>query len=273
MINDCAGYWQTSFYNAITTWNVGSADDWAVIEAWKAKRNDFVLPLEPELIDYNVLECKLLAELMTKLDQTAMALGIRLERYHGAGTLAEALLKKHGVDAFRSEDDSHPSDLDLAIRCAFFGGRFESAVVGIVPTLHVWDIASAYPAAMVTLPCLRHGHWIHHEHGATAHAAGRFHIGPRALGRLAIGAAALRSAARTGGRTRACCTHRPAKAGIGSRRCGRQSTTAVSMVSRCSTLGNGRRSVSIIPSSGCRICTKNVSASGRTPPAWSSSTA
>jgi DNA polymerase type B, organellar and viral len=163
VINDCSGYWQTSFYNAITTWNIGSSDEWAVIEAWKAKRNDFVLPLDPELIDYNVLECKLLAELMTKLDQTALGLGIRMERYHGAGTLAEALLIKHGVDAFRSEDDSHPPDLDLAIKCAFFGGRFESAVVGIVPTLHVWDIASAYPAAIVTLPCLRHGRWIHHE--------------------------------------------------------------------------------------------------------------
>ncbi len=163
VINDCAGYWQTSFYNAITTWNVGSAAEWAFIDEWKAKRSDFLLPLEPELLDYNLLECKLLAELMTKLDKTAMALGIRLERYHGAGTLAEALLKGHGVDAFRSEDGSRPADLDHAIKCAFFGGRFESAMIGIVPTLHVWDIASAYPAALVTLPCLRHGHWTHHE--------------------------------------------------------------------------------------------------------------
>ena len=27
----------------------------------------------------------------------------------------------------------------------------------------MWDIASAYPAAMVTLPCLRHGEWRHHK--------------------------------------------------------------------------------------------------------------
>ncbi len=163
VVNDCAGYWQTSFHGAITTWGVGTAEELAVIQEWKAKRSDFTLPLAREVVDYNLLECKLLAELMTKLDRTAVALGIRLERYHGAGTLAEALLKKHGVDAFRSDGEAREPDLDHAIMCAYFGGRFESAVVGVVPTLHVWDIASAYPAAMVTLPCLRHGHWIHHK--------------------------------------------------------------------------------------------------------------
>ncbi len=162
VINDCGGYWQTTFYEAIRTWKVGSAEEWGVIEEWKARRSDFTLPLSSDVIDYNVLECKLLAELMTKLDQTALGLQIRLERYHGAGTLAEALLKKHGVDQFRSDDAGRPSALTEIIRCAFFGGRFENAVVGIVPTLHVWDIASAYPAAMVTLPCLRHGQWIRH---------------------------------------------------------------------------------------------------------------
>lgn len=162
-VYDCAGYWQTSFYKAIGDWKVGTFDELSAIKAGKDRRDDFTLPLAQDVLDYNVLECKLLADLMTKLDHTARDLGIRLRAYHGAGTLAEALLDQHTTSEYSAAPESRPPELEYAIDCAFFGGRFESAVVGIVEALHVWDIASAYPAVMVTLPCLRHGEWKHHE--------------------------------------------------------------------------------------------------------------
>lgn len=162
-IYDCAGYWQTSFYKAIGGWQIGTVDELATIKAGKESRDEFTLPLAQDVLDYNVLECKLLAELMTKLDWTARDLGIRMRAYHGAGTLAEALLDQHATSEYSGAPDSRSPELEYAINCAFFGGRFENAVVGVVEALHVWDIASAYPAAMVTLPCLRHGEWRHHK--------------------------------------------------------------------------------------------------------------
>jgi hypothetical protein len=99
---------------------------------------------------------------MTKLAATAVDVGIVLRKYHGAGTLAEALLDMHRIDAYCEDASTRPPALISAVDRAFFGGCFATSVVGIVPELHCFDIASAYPAAMVSLPCLAHGHWIHH---------------------------------------------------------------------------------------------------------------
>ncbi len=162
-IHDCAGYWQTSFLQALTTWEIGTSKERATIQQWKAQRNEFTLPLPDDVVAYNVLECRLLAKLMTRLDSVAEGLGIHQTAYFGAGALAEALLDKHNVARYLGDPASRCDELVHAINCAYFGGRFESAVVGIVPELHVWDIASAYPAAMASLPCLRDGSWVYHD--------------------------------------------------------------------------------------------------------------
>ncbi len=162
-IYDCAGYWQTSFLQALTTWEIGTSEERATIQQWKAQRNEFTLPLSDDVVAYNVLECRLLAQLMTRLDGVAEGLEIHQTRYFGAGALAEALLDKHNVAQYLGDPASRCGELVHAINCAYFGGRFESAVVGIVPELHVWDIASAYPAAMASLPCLRDGSWVYHD--------------------------------------------------------------------------------------------------------------
>jgi hypothetical protein len=46
------------------------------------------------------------------------------------------------------------------VACAFFGGRFEHAVVGAVTApVELRDIGAAYPYAATMLPCLTHGRW------------------------------------------------------------------------------------------------------------------
>ena len=52
-----------------------------------------------------------------------------------------------------------PAVLDLA-HAAYYGGRFETPWIGRLPETWEHDIGSAYPAAMLKLPCLEHGRWI-----------------------------------------------------------------------------------------------------------------
>jgi hypothetical protein len=50
--------------------------------------------------------------------------------------------------------------LDMA-HAGYYGGRFEVTHIGrLAQTVYEHDIRSAYPAAMLRLPCLRHGRWI-----------------------------------------------------------------------------------------------------------------
>jgi hypothetical protein len=44
-------------------------------------------------------------------------------------------------------------------RAAYYGGRFEITATGSLPRCHEADINSAYPAAMLSLPCLACGWW------------------------------------------------------------------------------------------------------------------
>jgi hypothetical protein len=158
-ISDISGYFQTSFLRALEAWNIGAPGERAQVATGKAGREDFPLPLSEEVISYNVLECELMASLMTEVDRAAVAVGIELRKYHGAGTLAEALLIRHGISEFRDDIGARPRAVTAAVDRGFFGGRFETSAVGVIPEMHNFDIASAHPAAMVTLPCLAHGSW------------------------------------------------------------------------------------------------------------------
>ena len=53
-------------------------------------------------------------------------------------------------------------DLELAVNHAFYGGRFEVSRIGLIPgPVYAYDLRSAYPAAMRSLPCPLHTHWTH----------------------------------------------------------------------------------------------------------------
>jgi hypothetical protein len=68
-------------------------------------------------------------------------------------------LKAHdAITAKQLEQVTPPDVLDLA-HAAYYGGRFETTWVGRLPATWEHDINSAYPAAMLDLPCLQHGTW------------------------------------------------------------------------------------------------------------------
>ncbi len=166
VLYDVSAYWQCSFTKALEDWEVGTEEEWAVIRAGKESRRTFTLPCPPEVVAYNALEVKLLAELVTKRVGATTELGLSIKSYHGPATLAEALFDKHGVLDYFGEAPEAVSEL---YPYAYFGGRFECSAIGIAEEVWEYDIASAYPAAMVTLPCQECGEW-HHSNVSDAQA-------------------------------------------------------------------------------------------------------
>jgi DNA polymerase type B, organellar and viral len=169
-IFDTQGFFQCSFLKAIELWGIG-VEHHAAIAAMKADRSTFV-GLTQEVRDYCAIECDLLAEMMEAFRAQCIACGMVPATWNGAGKIATTLLKAHGaITAAQLGEVTPPDVLDLA-HAAYYGGRFETTWAGRLPATWEHDIGSAYPAAMLKLPCLKHGRWIK----ATARQLGRLDL-------------------------------------------------------------------------------------------------
>ena len=131
------------------------------IKAMKDKRGAFDVEDPEDVKRYCREECYLLARMMRRLIDAHDKAGIPLKRYDGAGSTATALLRTYGVAEHKGPPlIEYEPELAHAVACAFFGGRFEDSVVGLVgQPVHGYDISSAYPFALTTLPCLACGFW------------------------------------------------------------------------------------------------------------------
>lgn len=157
-INDVGTFFQSPFLTALQRWDIGTPQGRCFIAQGKADRSNFG-PLTPETRAYNELECRYLELLATKFRRTCEVIGYLPTRWQGPGQLAKAMFKKHGIP--RSEDlpEPPPGVWEMA-QAAYYGGRFETSVVGPVRgPVEQWDINSAYPHAATLLPCLTHGKW------------------------------------------------------------------------------------------------------------------
>jgi hypothetical protein len=182
-IYDAFGFFQCSFVKAIKDWQIGSEEDRKLIEETKNQRAEFS-SLTPEIIDYCQLECRLLSQLMTELQKVCLELGILPRQWSGAGWLASALFSKNNTPkrplTLRERDDEaeippskaartpplrrpeRDGSFELAANLAYYGGRFEVSRVGHIPEpVYEYDLKSAYPAAMLDLPCPLHTCWEH----------------------------------------------------------------------------------------------------------------
>jgi hypothetical protein len=165
-IYDTQGFFQCSFVRALELWGIGKAH-LATIAAMKADRATFV-GLTDEVRRYCRIECDLLAEMMEAFRTQCVATGMVPRSWNGAGKIASALLKQHdAITAARLAAITPPEVLDLA-HAAYYGGRFETTRVGRLPPVFEHDINSAYPSAMLDLPCLEHGTWIKQSASALA---------------------------------------------------------------------------------------------------------
>ena len=158
VINDVSSFFQCSFLKAITDWNIGTPEERKLIEEGKASRSEF-MELAQSTVDYNALEIRLLQELMSSYRDVFYELGIRPWKWQGPGQIATAVFKKYEVT--KNKDLALEEDFLIAAQSSYYGGWFEVSRFGLLEMpLWNYDINSAYPYAMLALPCLEHGQWV-----------------------------------------------------------------------------------------------------------------
>jgi hypothetical protein len=187
------GFFQCTFVKAITGWNIGSEHDRARIADNKMRRDTFSR-LTDEIIEYCKLECRHLATLTEEFRKVCAAAGIQPKQWSGAGWLASALLEKHRVPkrpltskeaaALAEKRPAMASSIglrrperdpqfEIAANDAYYGGRFEVSHLGLLNgSIYEYDLRSAYPAAMLDLPCPLHTRWEHKLRGRRLPASG-----------------------------------------------------------------------------------------------------
>jgi hypothetical protein len=184
---DTNGFFQSSFLKAIKDWKIGTPEEHELIESMKKNRQTFTQEQSDEIKAYNYLECELLAKLISHLRDLLAddpnnpgneKPWLPLKRWDGAGAVASAIYRKEGVknyvgssvpfrelwNKFVKNQDYHyknksqQSEIEYALRCAYFGGRIECFKKGRA-NQRGWDldIVSAYPAQMLKLPSFAEG--------------------------------------------------------------------------------------------------------------------
>jgi len=153
-IYDVFGYFQRSFVAALEEWKVGTSEQVERIREMKASRGTFSNEGMTEMLAYCQEECRLLVELMTKLRTAIIEGDIPMRQWYGAGAIAAAILEKEGVKAHVERQP--PVKYSEAILSAYFGGRFELFESGEHKDIHLYDIRSAYPHILTSLPCQSH---------------------------------------------------------------------------------------------------------------------
>ena len=174
-ICDVGSFFQTSFVNVLdpTAWKGEapcSAVEYAAIVEGKSKRANSVTLESLEWVEsmrqYNVLENRLLAEVMRIYSQGFDALGVKLNKtsYFGPGQAAQQWLTAQAKAGAIIEREKLAELLSPVIvdywRQSYYGGRFEIFYHGThTGTSYEYDIQSAYPHAIAQLPCLCNVRW------------------------------------------------------------------------------------------------------------------
>jgi hypothetical protein len=162
-IYDVWGDFQGTFLGAISKWAIGTEEMRERIRVMKEARRNFET-ITDEIREYCAIECDFLAKMMVEFRAVCLASGIRPRTWNGAGKLATSILDQNAVITKKLVESRIPEKVLVMAQHAYYGGRFETSHIGWVsePGKKVWehDIASAYPAAMLGLPCLAHGHFV-----------------------------------------------------------------------------------------------------------------
>lgn len=165
VVHDAWPFVQSSFVGWLRDWNLAPAAEVSRIEAMKDQRGDFGALAAEEITAYTRSEVRYLVAGVEVLKDRVSRAGYRPPQWLGPGSVAAQALRRHKVVEGRPPPDQ---DLDpwLAhgVAQAYYGGRVETAVVGRYPgPVYYYDLNSAYPAALVDLPCLAHARWVEVE--------------------------------------------------------------------------------------------------------------
>jgi hypothetical protein len=166
-IYDVFGFFQSSF-SAVVDSMVSSGratkNEADFIAEMKDRRDQFANEDIEQVKAYTTLELRLLARMMGDLRKGFEETGLHLRHWHGAGAAASALIESQKLKMHYGPDiaASNISPQQTAAHHAYYGGRIELLKQGFIENcgLHIYDIASAYPTAMVEFPSLAGGEWI-----------------------------------------------------------------------------------------------------------------
>lgn len=160
---DVGGFWQTSFLNVIDPggWRnpIVSSEDYEIIREGKEKRSSATL--DDDMRKYMHLEITGLEDVMSVLADGFEDIGIHLspKQWFGPGQ-ASAQWLKGKVSKRETLFEKIPEWFSDAARQSYYGGWFETFCHGIIPgETYEYDINSAYPSIIATLPCLEHGNY------------------------------------------------------------------------------------------------------------------
>jgi hypothetical protein len=163
-ICDVFPFFQSSFLKAIKpepgAQRIVSDEEYERIAKGKEIRSG--AQFDADMIEYNLLENEVLARLMSTLNEGFVSDEIRLskQQWMGPGQAAQEWMKLVGVPKGEEVREVVPSWALEAGRKCYYGGWFEIFNHGPVPgTSYAYDINSAYPTVIATLPCLLHGEW------------------------------------------------------------------------------------------------------------------
>ncbi len=165
-ICDVFGYWQTSFVNAIDPdkWGdspVCTPEEYELIIEGKQRRN--TARFDEAMGVYNRAENRVLARMQAALNLGLVeAANVRLKRseWYGPGQAAQKWLGNVKAPTREQVIDATPGPVRNRAIEAYYGGWFENLVHGIQPgPAYSYDLLSAYPAIIATLPCILHGEW------------------------------------------------------------------------------------------------------------------
>lgn len=158
---DTGGYWQTSFLNVIHPDNwadpICTPEEYQTVEMGKSQRD--AAELGSAMGAYNRLENELLERAMGQLRDGFEAIGVHLSpgQWFGPGQAAQEWMKSR-LPKREEWEDAIPDWYIKAAKESYYGGWFEIFCHGYIQQdVYEYDINSAYPATIRTLPCLLHG--------------------------------------------------------------------------------------------------------------------
>lgn len=162
---DTFAYFQQSFVSVLEKAEKGllNEDQVAFIADMKTKRGGFATQAPETVLRYCLAECEYLSILVRDLLVQLDRIGYAPNAYYGPGPVVMQFMDKLRLTDYMPSVDPHgyyEGDMPSVVaERAYYGGRFELRQIGFAGDGWNLDIRSAYPAAMVKLPCLRHGTW------------------------------------------------------------------------------------------------------------------
>lgn len=179
-IFDVFSFFALRLDKALSKYGIGSVEQLERIEKGKGERSVFRYSEIPtKIIPYWQTELDLMVELMNRFRGILYDAGYYITSWHGAGALANYVLRTKGV--LDHLDRDLPDDVVSAARAAYIGGRFEGTLCGYYEgDVYSADINSAYGYTFSRLPSLRNGNWIYSDSPNRTtldnHRLGLYHI-------------------------------------------------------------------------------------------------